>query len=215
MKSLVSCTQRSTYSQILYYALKRWTRTLNQTLYGKTDWSGSQVHQNTEPWIELMVSQLNSSEISSQDSFRCSSAKKFKSCCWDWVKHHRILQDGLSSCRCSTTSHADQKTTRKNANQMLNPFLYLQQDSEQDNGHSSDLDQRKSGILSRKIVHKVNGTTWQRRWWWHSQKADTQSFEPRVHCPEVRSKTEAVENSRSTVVSTRKRLQLFFAQLLM
>ena len=30
---------------------------------------------------------------------------------------------------------------------MLNSFLYLRKDSEQDNGHSSDLDQRRSGIL--------------------------------------------------------------------
>ena len=59
------------------------------------------------------------------------------------MKPQRILQDGSSSCRCSTTSHGDQKTTRKNANQMLNSFLYLQKDSEQDNCHSSDLDQRK------------------------------------------------------------------------
>ena len=75
-----------------------------------------------------------------------------------------ILQEGLSSCRCSTTSHGDRKTTRKNANQMLNSFLYLRKDSEQDNGHSSGLDQRKSGILSLKIVHKVNGTKWPKRW---------------------------------------------------
>ena len=176
---------------------------------------GSKVHGNTEPWIELMVSQLNSSGISSQDSPRCSSVKKFKSYCWDWVKHQRFLQDGLSSCRCSTTFHGDQKTTRTNASQMLNSFLYLQKDSEQDNGHSSDLDQRKSGILSGQIVHKVNGTKWQKYWWWHSQKADTQSSEPRVHSPEERSKAKVLENCRSTVVPTRKRLQLFFAQLLL
>ena len=30
---------------------------------------------------------------------------------------------------------------------MLNSFLYLQKDLEQDNGHSSDLDQKRSGIL--------------------------------------------------------------------
>ena len=30
------------------------------------------------------------------------------------MKHQRILQDELSSCRCSTTSHGDVKTTRKN-----------------------------------------------------------------------------------------------------
>ena len=61
------------------------------------------------------------------------------------------------------TSHGEQKTTRENAIQMLNSFLCLQEDSEQDNGHFSVLGQRKSGILSVKIVHKVNGTKWQRR----------------------------------------------------
>ena len=39
------------------------------------------VHRNTEPWIELMLSQWNSSGMSSQDSPRCSSARKFKSYC--------------------------------------------------------------------------------------------------------------------------------------
>ena len=42
-------------------------------------------------------------------------------------------------------------------------FLYLQEDLEQDNGHFSVLVQRKSGILSVKIVHKVNGAKWQRK----------------------------------------------------
>ena len=65
--------------------------------------------------------------------------------------------DGSSSCRCLTTSHGDQRTTRKNASQMLNSFLSMQRDSEQDNGHSSDLDQRKSGTLLVKTVHKENG----------------------------------------------------------
>ena len=67
---------------------------------------------------------------------------------------------------------------------MLNSFLNLQEDLEQENGHFSVLVQRKSGILSVKIVHKVNGTKWQKRWWWHSQKGNTQSSDPRVHCPE-------------------------------
>ena len=64
------------------------------------------------------------------------------------MKHQRILQEGSSSCRCSTTSHGDQKTTSKNAKQILNSFLYLQEDLEQDNDHFSVLVQRKSGILS-------------------------------------------------------------------
>ena len=70
------------------------------------------------------------------------------------MKHQRILQDELSSCRFSTTSHGDRKTTRKNARQMLNSSLSLQRYLEQDNGHSSVLIQRKSGILSVKIPHK-------------------------------------------------------------
>ena len=45
----------------------------------------SKVHQNTELWTELMVSQLNSSGISSQDSQHCSSATKSKSYCQDWA----------------------------------------------------------------------------------------------------------------------------------
>ena len=36
---------------------------------------------NTELWTEFMVNQWNSSGISSQDSIRCSSVKKFKSYC--------------------------------------------------------------------------------------------------------------------------------------
>ena len=66
--------------------------------------------------------------------------------------------DGSSSCRCLTTSHGDLRTTRENASQMLNSFLSMQRDSEQDNGDSSGLDQRKSGTLLVKTVHKENGT---------------------------------------------------------
>ena len=39
------------------------------------------------------------------------------------VKHQRISQDGLSSCRCSTTSHGDRKATRMNASHMLKSSL--------------------------------------------------------------------------------------------
>ena len=55
----------------------------NQTLHGKKDWRGSKDHRNTETWTELMVSQLNSSGISSQDSPHCSSATTSKCYCWD------------------------------------------------------------------------------------------------------------------------------------
>ena len=91
--------------------------------------------------------------------------------------------------------------------------LSMQRDLEQDNGHFSVLVQRKSGLLSVKIVHKVNGTKWQRRWWSHSQKADTQSSVLRVRCPEVSSKAKAVENCRYTIVPIWKRFKLFENEL--
>ena len=46
---------------------------------------------------------------------------------------------------------------KKNASQMLNSFLSMQKDFQQDNGHSSGLDQRKSGTLLVNAVHKKNG----------------------------------------------------------
>ena len=61
------------------------------------------------------------------------------------------------------TSHGDQKTMKKNANPMLNSFLKMRKDLEQDNGHFSVLDQKLSGILPVKIAHKENGTKWQKR----------------------------------------------------
>ena len=42
--------------------------------------------------------------------------------------------------------------------------LSMQRNSEQDNGHSSDLDRRTSGTLQVKTVHKENGT--QSLSWW-------------------------------------------------
>ena len=43
---------------------------------------------------------------------------------------------------------------------MLTPtsFLYMQEDFHQEDGHSSDLDQKRSGILLMKADHKENGT---------------------------------------------------------
>ena len=43
--------------------------------------------------------------------------------------------------------------------------------------------------------------------------AESQSSVPRVHCPEVSLRAKAVENCRSTIKPTKKRLKLFFAQL--
>ena len=56
-----------------------------------------------------------------QDSPHCSSATKFMSSCQKCAKSQKNSLDGLSSCRCSMTSHGDLK--KKSANQVLCSFL--------------------------------------------------------------------------------------------
>ena len=73
------------------------------------------------------------------------------------MRHQRISQEELSSCRCSTTFHGDQETMNRNVNQVLSSFLYMRK-NHQDNGHSSDLDQKRNGILLTNTIHKENGT---------------------------------------------------------
>ena len=70
------------------------------------------------------------------------------------VAIHHNSKDELSSC----TSYREMKTMSGNA--MLMPRLcpYLQKDFHQDNGHSSDLDQKQSGILLTTKDQKENGT---------------------------------------------------------
>ena len=58
---------------------------------------------------------------------------------------------------------------------MLNSFLHLQKDSEQDDGHFSVLVQRTSCILSVKTVHKENGTKWLNWWWSHTTTRELQT----------------------------------------
>ena len=69
------------------------------------------------------------------------------------MRHQRISQEELSSCRCSTTSPVDQETMKKNASQMLNSFLYMQKDLEKDNSHYLVLVQRKSGLGQSRICN--------------------------------------------------------------
>ena len=67
-KSSVSRTQKITYSQILCYALENEREpTIKCCLGGQVD-VVQRVHHNTELWTQLMVSEWNSSGISSQDS---------------------------------------------------------------------------------------------------------------------------------------------------
>ena len=48
--------------------------------------------------------------------------------CQKWAYNQKISLDGLSSCRCSTTSHGDLKTMNRNANQVLSSFLSIRKD---------------------------------------------------------------------------------------
>ena len=41
---------------------------------------------------------------------------------------------------------------------MLNSFLYLRKDFQKDNGHCSDLDQKRNDIILSNTNHKENGT---------------------------------------------------------
>ena len=201
------------FFQLLCYVWERWTRTHHQILSGKTSWRASKVHHNTELWTQLVVSQNSSSGMFSQDSPHCSSATKSKSSWQKWANSQKISQDGSSSCRCSTTSHGDLKTMNRNAKLTPTSFLNMQEEFHQEDGHSSDLDQERSGILLMKANHKRMRQSRRADDVKNSTKADTQSSVPRVRCLEECSKAKVVENYQHTLALMMERLKLFFAQL--
>ena len=88
---------------------------------------------------------------------RCSSATKFKSSCLK-LSIHQSLKDESSSCRCSMTSDGDLKTLNRSAMLAPTSFLYMQEVSHQEDGHSSDFDQKRSGNLLMVADHKEIGT---------------------------------------------------------
>ena len=106
----------------------------------------------------------------------------------DVEKPKKNSQEEFCSCRCSTTSPVERETMNKNASRMLNSFLHMQKDLEQDNGHFLVLVQERRGVLSVQMVHKVNGTQWRRNWHQNPQEADIQFSMLQVHCLEVDSK---------------------------
>ena len=78
-------------------------------------------------------------------------------------------------------------------------FLIRREDFHQEEGHSSDLDQGRNGILLTNTIHKENGTKLRNKWW--------------VHCHEERSRVKVVDNCQYTSVPMEIRLKLFCAQL--
>ena len=99
----------------------------------------------------------------SHDSPHCSSATKSRVTVKIECNTRVFHRTDYLHVDVLTTSHGDQETMKKNASQMLDSPRHRRRDLEQDNGHFSVLVQRKSGILSVQIVHKVTGTQWQRR----------------------------------------------------
>ena len=91
----------------------------------------------------------------------------------------------------------------------------MQKDFHQEDGHSSDLDRKRSGIPLILTDHKENGTESLNWWWSNLQKADTQLSVLRVHCLEERPKAKVVEICQYTLALTRERLKLFFAPLIL
>ena len=66
------------------------------------------------------------------------------------------LKGRVILCRCSTTSHGHLKTTNRNANLTPTSFPFMREDFHQEAGHSSDQDQKRSGILLMVADHKEN-----------------------------------------------------------
>ena len=128
---------------------------------------------------QMMVSQCVSSGIS-QDSPHCSTATKSKSSCQKWAMSLNNLQHGSPSC--STTCHGDLKTMNRNANLTRTSFLFMREGFHQEDGHSSDLDKKRSGILLTTKDPEENGKEALNWWWWsNSEKANTQFSEPWVY----------------------------------
>ena len=173
----------STYFQILYCVWVRYTRTLAPTQHWKKDWRGSKVHQNTELWTELMVSQLNSSGIFSRihhiaaqpQSSRVTveigwNTREFDRTNYLHVDVQRHLMGierqqermwGKCSTRLSLCKQIRSKT-------MVIPWTWI----------------RKKRYSISEDSPQCEGEKWQKRWCWHSQKADIQSSVPRVRCLE-------------------------------
>ena len=165
-KSSISRTQRFTYFQILCYALERWTRTHNQIMHGKTGWCGSKSSSeyraldtidgepvlfewNTFPGFTTLqlvreVQQLLSRLSVEPANFtgRIIFMSMFNDISWGYKENEK---------ECESSAQLVSLSMRKCFHQ--------------DNGHSSDLDQKRIGILLTNTIHKENGTELRSKWW--------------------------------------------------
>ena len=211
-KSSVSRTRRFAYFLILCYAMERCTRTHNQRLSGKTSWRGSKVHQNTELWTQLTENRWNSSGNFRRIHYIAARPRSPKVPFENEHRARRIERTDHLHVDLKKTSHGDLKTINRNATWASSSFLFVRKDFHQEEGHSSYMDQKRSGILLMLTDHKENGTESLNWWWSNSEKADTQFSVPRVHCPEEHSKAKEVEIFLYTSELMENDWNRFFAQ---
>ena len=156
-KSSVYRMQKFKYFRILCYVLEKWIRTQHQIRFGKNSWVGSKIHHNTELWTQLTENRWNSSGIFSQDSPHCSSSTMSKV---HKQNGRPIKIPRTNYLHVDVQWHHMGDLHTMNGNTLLTPhlWLYLQKDFQEDVGHSSDLDQKQSGILLTSIDHEEDGT---------------------------------------------------------
>ena len=160
----VSRMQMFLYFQILCYVLERWIRTHYQILFGNDSWVGSKIHHNTELWTQSMENRWNSSGIFSR-ILNIGACPRSPTSSWTHWAIPNNAKDESSTCRCLMTWYGELQTMNMNVSLTPDLCLYLQEDFLQDVGHSSNQDQKRSGILFTSIDHEKNGIE-SLNWWW-------------------------------------------------
>ena len=191
-----------TYFQILCFALEKWAGTqTSNTVGGQVD--VVQEFITIQSFGHKMGWWANGIRVEYFPGFTtlqlCQQSPRVP--CQKWTKSQNNLQDGSSSCRCSTTSHGDLQTMNRNANLKLNlvsiytkkfgtgQWSFLGPGSEKKwSPISEDSPQGEWDKIVDLMVLKFGDST--------------QSFDLRVHCPEECLKTEVVENCRYTIAPT-------------
>ena len=106
---------------------------------------------------------------------------------------------------------------------MFNDISWWCEDNEREGSANADLVSKNarrfpagrwSFLGSEKKWYSTHVDRPQGEWWWNSENADTQFSEPRVHCPEERSKAEEVENYQYTSVLMGETIETVFRTII-
>ena len=175
-----SLTQRSTYFQIMYFALERWTENPQSNIAweDRLTWFTSSPEYRALDRIDGEPMEFEWNIFPGFTTLQlCSKVQELLSRIERTIRKFHWT-DNLQ-CRFSTTSHGVLKTIKKSASQVLNSFLSKQRDFQQDRTWTRE---------------KVVFYQWRKSTRWMGQngreddgdirrKRDIQSSEPRVHYP--------------------------------